>query len=126
MSSSGDLLRILANRYLKESELFLRYGQEEPAAVLRRVAKDLEDERSIHESEPLTLDEAAEESGYSYSTLQRKVAIGELPNVGEKGAPRVRRGDLSLKRARRVDVDSRETTEVHDFADSIILSRGSR
>jgi hypothetical protein len=45
----------------------------------------------------LTIEEAAGESGYSYSAIQKKLANGELENVGGKGAPRVRRNDLPRK-----------------------------
>jgi hypothetical protein len=51
-------------------------------------------ERELH---ALTLEEAARESGYSYSSLQKKVASGGLTNVGTKGSPRVRRGELPRK-----------------------------
>lgn len=47
--------------------------------------------------EELTLQESVEESGYSYSTLQRKVASGEIPNAGTKGAPRIKRKHLPRK-----------------------------
>lgn len=125
MSTSGDLLRFLANRYRNDSELFLHYGQHGPAAVLERVAKDLESEREVYESEPLTLEEAVQESGYSYSTLQRKVANGEIPNVGGKRAPRIRRGDLPFKGTMHVNSEFVRMTEDQDFANSIIMSRAS-
>ena len=44
--------------------------------------------------EELTLQQAADERGLSYDTVQRKVSNAELPNVGRKHAPRVRRCDL--------------------------------
>ena len=44
--------------------------------------------------EMLTLAEAAETSGYAYSSLERMVRRGELPNAGAKGNPRIRRRDL--------------------------------
>ncbi len=47
--------------------------------------------------EALTLNEASEESGYSYSALQKMVADGKLPNLGDRNRPRVRRGDLPRK-----------------------------
>lgn len=45
----------------------------------------------------LSLNEAARESGYSAEHLQRLVANGDIPNAGQKGKPRVRRGDLPKK-----------------------------
>lgn len=49
------------------------------------------------ELEALTLEQAAQESGYSYSQLQKLLAGGTLPNVGAKNHPRVRRGALPRK-----------------------------
>ena len=46
-----------------------------------------------------SVEQAVAESGYSYSTLQQKVAAGAIPNVGDKGRPRVRRRDLPRKAA---------------------------
>ena len=54
----------------------------------------------VSEISTSTLEQAAVESGYSYSALQKMVADGELMNVGKKGAPRIRRGDLPKKAAR--------------------------
>ena len=45
-------------------------------------------------AEALTLDQAAQEAGVSYTTMQRRVARGAIPNIGRPGAPRVRRCDL--------------------------------
>lgn len=108
MSVAGDLLRVLADRYRDQAATFERYGQTEPAALLSTVAKDLLQERETWESAELTLEQAAEESGYSYSTLQRKVASGEISNAGEKHAPRIRRGDLPRKGSR---IDAEEEQE---------------
>jgi hypothetical protein len=60
-------------------------------------AQDLEQAFREYELEALTLEEAALESGYSYSALQKQVAAGRLLNVGERMSPRVRRGDLPKK-----------------------------
>jgi hypothetical protein len=65
--------------------------------VLEACAAQLESAAREHALEALTLDEARNESGYSYSALQKMVASGELENVGNKGSPRVRRGDLPRK-----------------------------
>ncbi len=60
-------------------------------------AQELETALRECELEELTLQGAADESGYSYSAIQKKVADGELQNVGDKNRPRVRRGDLPRK-----------------------------
>ena len=49
------------------------------------------------DQEILTLQEAAAESGYSKRRLREFVHEGSVPNVGRKGAPRIRRGDLPRK-----------------------------
>ncbi len=65
--------------------------------VLERVAA--ERERAIREdiNEALTLDEAAQLTGYSTEHLGRLVRQGKLANVGRKHAPRVWRGDRRVK-----------------------------
>lgn len=76
-------------------------------------------ERKLDE---LTLTEAAEYSGLSYSTIQRKIASGKLRNVGEKNRPRIYRGDLPK---RSEPVPTTETGEP-DLAEMILRSRMSR
>lgn len=71
-------------------------GAEGQAATLELCAEDLAAAWHSWETEPLTLREAAEESGYSYDALQHLVG-GTIPNVGEMGSPRVRRRDLPRK-----------------------------
>jgi hypothetical protein len=67
------------------------------ATALESCADDLEQHERQRELEALTLEEASLESGYSYSTLEKKTRRGELENVGRKGRPRVRRVDLPCK-----------------------------
>lgn len=74
-----------------------RYGATEAASTLEACADDLEGAWRVWQTEPMTLEEAAAESGYSYSTIQQKVAAGEIPNIGDKHRPRVRRADLPRK-----------------------------
>ena len=69
----------------------------QPALTLLSVADEIEERALSHALETLTLRDAAEESGYSYSAIQKMVASGELTNLGDKGSPRVRRGDLPRK-----------------------------
>ena len=66
-------------------------------STLLSVADEIEERALSHVLEALTLGDAAEESGYSYSAIQKMVASGELSNLGDKGNPRVRRGDLPRK-----------------------------
>lgn len=87
-------------KWRAEADAYKRDGVPGHAALLRRVAEELEAAWREHELEALTLEQAAEESGYSYSALQKKIASGELPNAGSKHRPRVRRRDLPKKGAR--------------------------
>ena len=97
MSSS---LALLASQWRDEADTLRRRGAEVQAVALESCADELEVALREDSLEALTLNEASQESGYSYSALQKKVASGELPNVGNKNCPRVRRGDLPRKAGR--------------------------
>lgn len=69
-----------------------------PAAeAFRAAARELEEVLEARAEELLTLDEAAEESGYSKRRLRELVSEGTIPNAGRKHAPRLRRSDLPRK-----------------------------
>ncbi len=87
-------LQNLADQWRTEAELFRRRGMEDSATLVESCATDLEAGIREWELETLTLGEAAVETGLAYDTLQKKVSRGNLPNVGSKRAPRVRRCDL--------------------------------
>ncbi len=89
--------RDLVAQWREEAAVLHRRGANAQAVVLEQCSEELEAALREHDLEALTLNEASQESGYSYSTLQKKVASGELPNVGSKNCPRVRRGDLPRK-----------------------------
>jgi len=67
-------------------------------------------------TEELTLRQAAEESGFSYSRLQQMKGI----NIGTAGTPRIRRCDLPYKPRRS---GPRFTTGQPDIADEILASK---
>ena len=90
----------LAQRWREEAILLRRRAATLQAEVLESCAADLEDWVRERELEALTLDRAAEETGFSYSALEKMVRAGKVANVGRKGAPRVRRGDLPIKPTR--------------------------
>ncbi len=90
----------LASRWHTEAATLRRRGAPQQAVVLESCAEELEAALREHDLEALTLNEASQESGYSYSALQKKVASGELPNMGTKNCPRLRRGDLPRKPCR--------------------------
>ena len=87
----------LAARWRTDADMLRKRGAVAQAVAVESCADDLEAALREHSLQALTLNEASQESGYSYSTLQKKVASGELPNVGNKNCPRVRRGDLPRK-----------------------------
>ena len=68
-------------------------GYDDVAMTLRACANRLE---KIWD-EPLTVREAAEESGYCPETLYGLIRNGTIPNVGESGAPRIRRRDVPIR-----------------------------
>ena len=90
-------MALLASQWRDEADTLRRRGAEVQAVALESCADELEEAYREHALAALTLTEASQESGYSYSALQKKVASGELSNVGIKNGPRVRRGDLPRK-----------------------------
>ncbi len=74
-----------------------RFGDERVAHVTEVHLEELQETLHRHFDELLTLQEAAELSGYSPRTLRRRAEDGELTNRGKKGAPLYRRGDLPRK-----------------------------
>jgi len=80
-----------------EAAVLRRRGAAGQAEALESCADELEAWERQRALEGLTLEEAERESGYTYSALEKMVRRGELENVGEKGRPRVRRGDLPRK-----------------------------
>jgi len=87
----------LAERWEDDAELLRRYGAEEAAAAVERTASELREALQEADRETLTPEEAADLGGYSNSHLQHLVADGTIPNVGEAGAPRIRRSDVPRK-----------------------------
>ncbi len=90
-------LAVLIAQWRTEADTLRKRGAVAQAIALETCADELEAALREHALEALTLNEAAQESGYSYSALQKKVASGELFNMGTKNCPRVRRGDLPRK-----------------------------
>jgi hypothetical protein len=96
MGSAQKILD-LAAEWTARAAMMREYGAEAQAAAIEACAIELRDTVEAWQGEVLTLDQAVAESGYSYSTIQQKVASGEIRNVGTKGRPRVRRYDLPRK-----------------------------
>jgi hypothetical protein len=84
----------LAAEWRSRAAELRRYGAEPQAVTLEAAAAELDAAMRDAADTPLTLSEAAEESGYAPRTLRQMVAEGKLPNAGRRNAPRVRRADL--------------------------------
>lgn len=97
------------------AKLLEECGASEQAKAFRKVAGELESASRQHVLQELTLEQAVSESGYTYSSLEKRLRSGELPNVGTKGKPRIRRGDLPTKGGRMTQVDG--------LADEILQKR---
>ena len=72
-------------------------GAESAALVWEAAAAEVEGRLSECRQEPLTLDAAALESGYSRSNLLRMLREGTVPNAGSKKEPRILRMHLPRK-----------------------------
>ncbi len=73
-------------------------GATAQAALLRSCAQDLAVAVEQAQLQALTINKAAQESGYSPSQLRRLVREGRIPNAEtEGGQTRIRRGDLPRK-----------------------------
>lgn len=81
------------------------WPQDPLVPALMTIADQIEEKAYAHALGQLTLQEAAAESGYSYSALQKMVAGGELENQGDKGSPRVHRCDLPKKPSQRAQIE---------------------
>ena len=88
----------LVSRWREEADLLRGYGAEEAAAAAEKHAREVVEAVKQAEDEELTLAESEIASGYSKRRLSELIADGTIPNVGAKGRPRLRRGDLPIRR----------------------------
>jgi hypothetical protein len=93
------------------------------AAISYRHAEELQEWWRIHQTETLTLAQAAMETGYTADALSKQIRRGALPNLGSKSRPRVRRCDLPRK-AGNLDIRKLETAEP-DLAGSVLRAHES-
>lgn len=90
-----DALERYITELREDAERYAEVGASvDGARLCRKIAGRLEAIQRERMLETLSLSEAAAERGIAYGTMQRKVASGEVPNVGDKNRPRVRRCDL--------------------------------
>jgi hypothetical protein len=100
-----------------------RFGPDPVATALDVCAKELEAALQHDEDVPLTLAQAAAESGYSEDHLGRRVREGKIPNAGRPNAPRVRRADLPRKPVRKVAGPTALSYDPAADARSLLASR---
>lgn len=96
----GGILTPLLARWRADAAVLRLRGAPGQADALESCAAELEAYEREKALEALTLEQAAGESGFSYSALEKMIRRGMLLNVGGKGSPRVRRGDLPKKPTR--------------------------
>jgi len=94
---NGEVHMDLVGKWREEAMNLRDWGCDNHADAIERCAAELEAHQREAELEAMTIEDAARESGYSTSALYKKVASGQLQNVGRKNAPRVRRSDLPRK-----------------------------
>jgi len=89
----------LPSRFRERAQFLRSYAPdaEASATIWELAASEIESALLVDGAELLTLQEAAQISGYSADHLGRLVRSGRLPNHGRKHAPRVRRADLPMK-----------------------------
>lgn len=80
------------------------------AQAFEDAATDLEKGLSGYLDEPLTLPQAAKESGYSADYLGELVRDGALPNAGRKGKPAIKRRFVPKKATRKEEEPTSEAT----------------
>src|SRR5690606_4895002 len=78
-----------------------RLGAEPQARTLEYCADALWSLLRANDDELLSLQQAADESGYTPDHLGRLIREGKVPNAGRKARPMIRRSDLPAKPARK-------------------------
>ena len=111
-----DSLRKFTDDLRTEVAQLRHRGLAELADVLESVANDHEQVLNDWHAEELTLRQAEQESGFSYSRLQQMKNL----NVGSTGTPRIRRCDLPYKPRRS---GPRLGHGQSDLADEILASK---
>ncbi len=112
-----DPITSLADRWREEADRYEADGVPGHAVLLRRVAGELRETLGEWWTEPLGLQQAAEEVGCAYDAMAKRLRRGTVQNTGRPGAPRIRRCDLHG------DGGPREERSVSDVLDRVLGSR---
>ena len=94
-------LAALAERWRDEATVLRRCGSERTATLCETHATQMMEAFDAYLFEPLSIEVAVEESGYSASRLYSLVESGALENAGRPGAPLIRRLHLPRRPQRR-------------------------
>lgn len=108
---------------LQEAEVVFKDTRS--ANVIRVFLEELEAMRAAELAVELTVQEAADVSGYHESSIWRMLGDGELEDVGEPGSPRILATDLPLKvdRNRSSEGPARTVEFRHDEAPRLGTAR---
>jgi hypothetical protein len=117
MFSKADSFNSLAAKWRDVAATLRHYSASPQGQVLEACAAELETAVREWLLETLTIEQAAEESGYSYSAIQKQIASGVLENAGAKGRPLVRRSELPKKGGQSKAADG--------IAETILASRSA-
>ncbi len=82
-----------------DAETLRRRGVAAHATLLESCADELESALQQKHDELLNLTQASRVSGYSREHLGRLLKEGRIPNAGQPGAPKIRRGNVPTKSA---------------------------
>ncbi len=103
MNAAPHTLAAFRARWLaRRDELRRLHALVDGALLCDELLAELDRLKDDTAHEPLTLQRAAVESGYSPDHLGRLLREGKLANAGRPNAPRIRRGDLPAKARRAV------------------------
>lgn len=92
-----------------EVKLYRRRGRRADARFLESVLKTIEEAREEDRNRVLSIEEAAQEGGYSSRQIRRKVGT-TIPNANPHGPPGVRYRDVPRKKRRRGSAPIRQAT----------------
>jgi hypothetical protein len=90
----------LAEAWLQDAATLRLYGDDRGAQICLLHAEAVRAMARSTGDEPLPLEQAAAESGYSADRLRHMIGEGKIANAGRKGSPRIRRADLPVKPGR--------------------------
>lgn len=126
MTMLGPLAHLPEDFRLNAAQAKRLTGSDAAAHVWEEAAREVERKLKEAQLEPLTLEDAELESGYSRSHLRRMVKEGTLPNAGTEMHPLVLRVHLPRKPGFGVDRDEPRPASSRTQAARAVLGGGRR